>query len=76
MLTIAIQNKKSADENMQERRETADRRGGIKNQGRCAKSNRRIAPDRRLNNIVVEWIPFNHLHLHPQTRQLFAHLKH
>jgi len=58
---------------MQERRKKVDRRICGKQQDRADKCNRRISPDRRLNNIHVEWIPFNHIHLHPQINRLFTH---
>ena len=61
---------------MQERRKKADRRTSDKTQDRIDKCNRRISPDRRLNNISVEWIPFNHIHIHPLTRTVFNGTKH
>lgn len=36
------------------------------------KRNRRIRPDRRLNNIKVEWIPIRHINIHPATRLVFS----
>ena len=33
---------------------------------------RRLRPDRRLNSISVEWIPFNEVSVHPITRNAFA----
>jgi hypothetical protein len=33
---------------------------------------RRFRPDRRLNNISVEWIPFNEVNTHPSTRGAFG----
>jgi len=33
---------------------------------------RRFQPDRRLNNISVEWIPFNEVNSHPSTRDIFC----
>jgi len=36
------------------------------------KKNRRIRPDRRLNNIKVEWIPIRHISIHPATRLVFS----
>jgi hypothetical protein len=35
---------------------------------------RRVRADRRLNNISVELIPFNEVHSHPVTRDLFCSL--
>jgi hypothetical protein len=60
---------------MKDRREKTDRRFSGKEHDRADKCNRRNSPDRRLNNIQVEWIPFNHVHLHPQTRELFSRTK-
>ena len=33
---------------------------------------RRLRPDRRLNSISVEWIPFNEVYFHPITRDAFS----
>jgi len=33
---------------------------------------RRLRPDRRLNSISVEWIPFNEVYFHPITRDAFG----
>jgi hypothetical protein len=33
---------------------------------------RRVRPDRRLNNISVEWIPFDEVKTHPSTRGAFC----
>ena len=33
---------------------------------------RRVRPDRRLNNISVEWIPFGEVYSHPSTRDAFC----
>jgi hypothetical protein len=46
-------------------RNVADRR--INEQKRS--QNRRTRPDRRLNNILVEWIPFGEIALHPAIRE-------
>ena len=34
--------------------------------------NRRVRPDRRLNNISVEWIPFDEVNSHPITKDAFC----
>jgi hypothetical protein len=36
---------------------------------------RRVRPDRRLNNISVEWIPFNEVYSHPITRDAFCNIR-
>jgi len=36
---------------------------------------RRLRPDRRLNNISVEWIPFNEVYFHPITRDAFCSIR-
>jgi hypothetical protein len=54
-----------------ERRKTIDRRSYDRLKDRTERCNRRVAPDRRLNNIAVEWIPFSYLHLHPVARLVF-----
>ena len=48
-----------------DRRKVADRRSH--NQTRPY--NRRMRPDRRLNNILVEWIPFGEIALQPAVRE-------
>jgi len=48
-----------------DRRDGAERR--IDNQARPY--NRRMQPDRRLNNILAEWIPFDEIALHPVVRE-------
>lgn len=51
-----------------DRRKLNDRRREI-----IARSKeRRFRPDRRLNNIAVEWILFNEIHNHPTTRDAFC----
>ncbi len=60
---------------MKDRRKKTDRRNCGKERDRNDKCNRRMSPDRRLNNIRVEWIPFNRIHLHPKTRSVFSSLK-
>jgi len=57
---------------MTERRKYLDRRHfGIKH-NRSAKCDRRSAPDRRLNSISAEWVPINHVNIHPVTRLVFS----
>jgi hypothetical protein len=36
---------------------------------------RRLRPDRRLNSISVEWIPFNEVYFHPITRDAFGNTR-
>jgi len=55
-----------------ERRKSADRRAYDRQKDRTGKYNRRTSPDRRINNILVEWIPLNHVHVHPHTRSAFG----
>lgn len=57
---------------MTERRKKIDRRSYDRLKDRTDKCNRRIAPDRRLNNIAAEWVPFSHIHLHPIARLVFS----
>ena len=49
-------------------RKNADRR---REDRKCPKD-RRIRADRRLNNISVEWIPFDEVYTHPSTRDAFC----
>ena len=35
-------------------------------------TDRRVRPDRRLNNISVEWIPFDEVNSHPMTKDAFC----
>jgi len=58
--------------NMRERRKDTDRRANDCRQDQLYRCNRRIRPDRRLNNIVTEWIPMEHILLHPTTRLIFS----
>ena len=51
-----------------DRRKTTDRRRGIISWPK----DRRVRPDRRLNNISAEWIPFNEIYSHPSTRDAFC----
>jgi hypothetical protein len=60
---------------MKDRRKKTDRRFSGKEQDRVDRCNRRMSPDRRLNNIQVEWIPLNHIHLHPKTCAVFSRTK-
>jgi hypothetical protein len=57
---------------MNERRKYADRRNFAQKYHRSAKCDRRNSPDRRLNNISAEWVPINHLNIHPVTRLVFS----
>ncbi len=57
---------------MNDRRKTAERRANDQQQDRLFKCNRRTQPDRRLNNILVEWIPISHINIHPVTRLVFS----
>ncbi|MCG6900135.1 MAG: hypothetical protein LJE75_09050 [Gammaproteobacteria bacterium] len=57
---------------MNDRRKTAERRGNNLQQDRRYKCNQRVQPDRRLNNIKVEWIAINHINIHPATRLVFS----
>jgi hypothetical protein len=57
---------------MTDRREKTDRRTNDHTQDQLFKCNRRIRPDRRLNNIALEWIPMEHIMLHPSTRLVFS----
>ena len=50
-----------------DKREILDRR--IKNQPLSC--HRRVRPDRRLNNIYVEWIPNNEIVFHPPLFKVF-----
>jgi hypothetical protein len=56
---------------MTERRDSRDRRAYVAARDKSHGNNRRRHPDRRLNNIMVEWIPMGHVHSHPVTRRLF-----
>lgn len=60
-----------AGDDMKERREKRDRRANDYQQDRLFRCNRRIRPDRRLNSIAIEWIPMEHILLHPATRLVF-----
>jgi hypothetical protein len=54
---------------MKERRKQKDRRGyGKPKSAVCGHSR---FPDRRLNNISVEWIPLGLVHSHPLTHRVF-----
>ena len=57
---------------MSNRRKLAERRANDQQQDRLFKCNRRNQPDRRLNNIQVEWIPISHINIHPVTRLVFS----
>jgi hypothetical protein len=57
---------------MKNRRKTVDRRANDHKQDRLCECNRRYRADRRLNSIKVEWIPIEHVMLHPVTRLVFS----
>jgi hypothetical protein len=57
---------------MRDRRHTRERRGHDAQNERAWRHSRRSQPDRRLNNIKVEWIPINHINIHPATRLVFS----
>jgi hypothetical protein len=57
---------------MNEKRITTERRTDNLQQERLFTCNRRMQPDRRLNNIKVEWIPVSHINIHPVTRLVFS----
>ena len=54
-----------------DRRKITDRR----KQQLAWSNDRRLRPDRRLNNISVEWIPFNEVSIHPITRDAFCSVR-
>jgi hypothetical protein len=56
---------------MKERRKTHDRRIYHAIREKFSGNNLRRFPDRRLNNIVVEWIPMGLAHAHPVSRNVF-----
>jgi len=56
-------------EEMRDRRKQKDRRGYGKPPSEvCGRSR---FPDRRLNNISVEWVPMGLVHSHPLTHRVF-----
>ncbi len=57
---------------MRDRRHTGERRSHDSRTERAWRQSRRCLPDRRLNNIKVEWIPINHINIHPATRLVFS----
>jgi len=56
---------------MKERRRSNDRRAYRIARDKSPGNNRRRHPDRRLNNIMVEWIPMGLVHTHPVTSGMF-----
>ncbi len=54
-----------------ERRIKLDRRSGSIEKERLFPCDRRRMPDRRLNNIAVEWIPIEKAGKHPMLRFMF-----
>jgi hypothetical protein len=61
---------------MKERRDSRDRRSYVAARDKSSGNNRRRYPDRRLNNIIAEWIPMGLVHSHPVTRRLFELTQH
>jgi hypothetical protein len=59
---------------MDDRRKLTDRRSFNTQQEKAYPNNRRRFPDRRLNNIAVEWVPLSHVHNHPATGSMLAQL--
>jgi len=57
---------------MDDRRKTAERRANDQQQDSLFNCNKRTRPDRRLNNIMVEWIPISHINIHPVMRLVFS----
>lgn len=56
---------------MKERRHKNDRRTYKAAMDKSPGNNRRRHPDRRLNNIMVEWIPMGLVNSHPVSKHLF-----
>jgi|GEM_PF-3411357 len=54
------------------RRKIHDRRVNDHRKEQSYQCNRRHRPDRRLNSIVIEWIPLEHIGLYPLIRQVFS----
>ena len=59
---------KKASGTRSNRRKTTDRRREII----WWPKDRRVRPDRRVNNISVEWIPFDEVNSHPMTKDAFC----
>lgn len=57
---------------MTERRKQPDRRNFESHNDARPRCQRRVSPDRRLNSISVEWIPFSNVHSHPDARFVFS----
>jgi hypothetical protein len=57
---------------MKERRKTSDRRNNDLEQELLLTCNRRIQPDRRLNNISAEWISMTETSHQPVARLVFS----
>jgi hypothetical protein len=57
---------------MKDRRQLTDRRSYNTKQEQAYPNNRRRFPDRRLNNILAEWVPINRVHTHPATGSVFT----
>jgi hypothetical protein len=56
---------------MKERRHKNDRRAYVAAMDKSPGNNRRWHADRRLNNIMVEFIPMGLIHSHPASKDLF-----
>ena len=57
---------------MNDRRIITERRANDLKQDRLFRCSKRAQPDRRLNNIKVEWIATSRLHAYPQMRLVFS----
>ncbi len=57
---------------MDNRRKVTDRRVAGLGAADEGVHNRRLRPDRRLNSISAEWIPLEHINIHPATRLVFS----
>ncbi len=57
---------------MKDRRKKEERRNFSSKEKCQDKHDRRYSPDRRLNSISAEWVPINHVRLHPVTRVVFS----
>jgi hypothetical protein len=57
---------------MDNRRKQTDRRTAVSGRAGGDTCNRRNRPDRRLKSISSEWIPMEHIKLHPATRLVFS----
>ena len=62
----------SGSSNVTERRKKPDRRDFNNRKDARSKCQRRVNPDRRVNSISVEWIPFSDAQKHPVSRFMFS----